>query len=283
MRGAVVRGAVVRRAENIRRVVVVLALCSVVSGFSRTASAQAIGPELDPRIVKLVGAISEQRLSAILKKLESFETRSTMSSTTSPTRGIGAARQWILDEMKSYSPKLQVVVRHLSGRAAGPHHATGRSAQRDGDSAWSKPAPDLRQRPLRYAGAARWTGQFERGRAGRRGAADCPPRRSQRAAGQFRAGRERRWQWNRADHRAGAGVQSERHRLRRHARVHVSRRRRTRTGRRASARAEGDRRQDADRSGVQQRHRRRRPWRQRHRGRRDDSRVLGRAGRFDQP
>ena len=44
----------------------------------------------------------------ILKKLESFETRSTLSSTTSTTRGIGAARQWILDEMKSYSPKLQV-------------------------------------------------------------------------------------------------------------------------------------------------------------------------------
>jgi len=44
----------------------------------------------------------------VLKKLESFETRSTLSSTDSPTRGIGAARQWILDEMRSYSPRLQV-------------------------------------------------------------------------------------------------------------------------------------------------------------------------------
>jgi hypothetical protein len=78
----------------------------VVFGVNRIAFAQAA--DLDPRIVKLVGTVSEERLGAILKKLESFETRSTLSSTTSTTRGIGAARQWILDEMKSYSPKLQV-------------------------------------------------------------------------------------------------------------------------------------------------------------------------------
>lgn len=64
--------------------------------------------DLDPQIVKLVGSVSEERLGAILKKLESFETRSTLSSTDSPTRGIGAAREWILKEMQSYSPKLQV-------------------------------------------------------------------------------------------------------------------------------------------------------------------------------
>ena len=56
----------------------------------------------------LVGSVSEQRLEAILKKLESFETRSTLSSPDSQTRGVGAARQWILNEMKSFSPKLQV-------------------------------------------------------------------------------------------------------------------------------------------------------------------------------
>jgi hypothetical protein len=73
-----------------------------------TAHAQTVTGDLDPQVVKLVGGVSEERLGAILKKLASFETRSTMSSTTSTTRGIGAARQWILDEMKSYSPKLQV-------------------------------------------------------------------------------------------------------------------------------------------------------------------------------
>jgi hypothetical protein len=76
------------------------------SAQARTVAAQ--DSDLDPRITKLVATVSEDRLGAILKKLESFETRSTLSSTTSTTRGIGAARQWILDEMKSYSPKLQV-------------------------------------------------------------------------------------------------------------------------------------------------------------------------------
>jgi hypothetical protein len=80
----------------------------VVLSTSQTARAQDGAGDLDPRIVKLVASISEERLGVILKKLESFETRSTLSSTTSTTRGVGAARQWILDEMKSYSPKLQV-------------------------------------------------------------------------------------------------------------------------------------------------------------------------------
>jgi len=76
------------------------------AGGSRTVFAQTA--DLDPRIVALVGSISQDRLGATLKKLESFETRNSMSSTDSSTRGVGAARQWILNEMKSYSPKLQV-------------------------------------------------------------------------------------------------------------------------------------------------------------------------------
>jgi hypothetical protein len=71
-------------------------------------SQAAIAQQIDPRIATLVAAVSEERLGAILKKLESFETRNTLSSTDSPTRGIGAAREWILQEMQSYSPKLQV-------------------------------------------------------------------------------------------------------------------------------------------------------------------------------
>jgi hypothetical protein len=78
----------------------------IVSGVSARVLAQQ--PDLDPHVVALVKSISEERLAATLKKLESFGTRSTLSSTDSPTHGIGAARQWILDEMKSYSPKLQV-------------------------------------------------------------------------------------------------------------------------------------------------------------------------------
>ena len=62
----------------------------------------------DPRITRLIGQVSDARIAEILKKLGSFETRNTLSSTDSPTTGIGAARQWILDEMKKSSARLQV-------------------------------------------------------------------------------------------------------------------------------------------------------------------------------
>ena len=64
--------------------------------------------DVDPRIEKLTAAISEQRLREIDTKLASFVTRNTLSDTTSATRGIGAARQWIFDELKRSGPNLQV-------------------------------------------------------------------------------------------------------------------------------------------------------------------------------
>jgi hypothetical protein len=85
----------------VRIAVVVLALAS---GLSQPVYAQ----QMDPRITQLVSSVSEERLSNILRKLQSFETRSSLSSLDSTTRGAGAAREWILQEMKSYSPKLQV-------------------------------------------------------------------------------------------------------------------------------------------------------------------------------
>ncbi|MFN8668722.1 MAG: M20/M25/M40 family metallo-hydrolase [Gemmatimonadaceae bacterium] len=65
-------------------------------------------PDADPRIQKLVASVSPDRLRAIVAKLESFGTRSTLSDTLSATRGIGAARRWIYEEFKRSSPKLQV-------------------------------------------------------------------------------------------------------------------------------------------------------------------------------
>src|SRR5262245_18413484 len=92
--------------RSIARILVQLVTMAAVSVVADVVAARQ--GELDPQIVKLVASISEDRLGMILKKHYSFETRSSLSSATSATRGIGAARQWILDEMKSYSPKLQV-------------------------------------------------------------------------------------------------------------------------------------------------------------------------------
>lgn len=65
-------------------------------------------PGLDPRVVTLLEQVSAERLQKTIEKLVGFDTRNTLSSTDSPTKGIGAARQWILDEMKGISPRLQV-------------------------------------------------------------------------------------------------------------------------------------------------------------------------------
>jgi len=63
---------------------------------------------LDPVIQKIVAQISEERVADIMRHLGDFETRHTASDPTQAKRGIGAARQWIFDQFKSYSPRLQV-------------------------------------------------------------------------------------------------------------------------------------------------------------------------------
>jgi len=82
-----------------------LAMLVVVSPGTMRAAAPA---DTDPRIAKLVAAVSESRMEQLLQTLVSFGTRNTLSDPSSSTRGVGAARQWIFDEMKRSSPKLQV-------------------------------------------------------------------------------------------------------------------------------------------------------------------------------
>jgi hypothetical protein len=65
-------------------------------------------PDADPQIAKLVASISEERLATLVHTLAAFGTRNTLSDTTSKTRGIGAARQWIMDELIRSSSKLVV-------------------------------------------------------------------------------------------------------------------------------------------------------------------------------
>jgi hypothetical protein len=63
---------------------------------------------VNPTVQKIVDSVSQERITVILKKLESFQTRGLFSEQDNPTRGIGAARRWIFDQFKSYSPRLQV-------------------------------------------------------------------------------------------------------------------------------------------------------------------------------
>jgi hypothetical protein len=81
---------------------------SIASAQVSSSSHIVPGSTADEHIQRLISSISEERLQSIVQKLASFGTRETLSDASSSTRGIGAARQWILDELKRSSSKLEV-------------------------------------------------------------------------------------------------------------------------------------------------------------------------------
>jgi hypothetical protein len=82
--------------DHVRAWVAIGALLATPAASAQTAPR----PDADPRVEKIVAAVSEQRIRELLTRLVSFGTRNTLSDQTSPTRGIGAARNWILEEMR---------------------------------------------------------------------------------------------------------------------------------------------------------------------------------------
>ncbi len=77
-------------------------LCSVLIALASPALAQTrVKP--NPAIQKLVKNVSAKQLKKYNLKLVSFGTRNTNSAQNHPTRGIGAARDWIYNEFKRIS------------------------------------------------------------------------------------------------------------------------------------------------------------------------------------
>lgn len=54
-------------------------------------------------LVSILNEVSPERIGAIIEKLAAFGTRHTQSDQSSPTRGIGAARDWLLAEYQSFA------------------------------------------------------------------------------------------------------------------------------------------------------------------------------------
>lgn len=79
--------------------VVILVLGSVSFGFSQSTSLI----NRDPQIELMVKEVSQDSLQANIKKLVSFGTRNTLSSTNDPELGIGAARDWILERFNEFA------------------------------------------------------------------------------------------------------------------------------------------------------------------------------------
>src|SRR5687768_7066986 len=65
-----------------------------------TAFTQAPRSKPDPEITRMVKEVSPKNIEASIRKLVSFGTRNTLSEQNNPTRGIGAARDWIFAEFQ---------------------------------------------------------------------------------------------------------------------------------------------------------------------------------------
>lgn len=57
----------------------------------------------DAELQAILAEVDPSRIEAIIRKLASYGTRHTLSSQTSPTRGVGAARDWIAGQMRSFA------------------------------------------------------------------------------------------------------------------------------------------------------------------------------------
>ncbi len=70
--------------------------------ITNTASAQA-PTRHDEKIQQMVNEVSAENLRALVQKMVSFETRHSLSTTTSKKVGIGAAREWVKSEFEKYA------------------------------------------------------------------------------------------------------------------------------------------------------------------------------------
>jgi hypothetical protein len=84
-----------------------LAVAPVLSATPASAAAPSGKPPkpVNPDLRAILREIDQHRIQATVEKLASFGTRHTLSSQDDPVRGIGAARDWIFQELSAYAEK----------------------------------------------------------------------------------------------------------------------------------------------------------------------------------
>ena len=82
------------------RIFAIASLCLFVSSVQIAGQKPA---KPNPEIVKMVKEVSAKNIEASIRKLVSFGTRNTLSEQDNPTRGIGAARDWLFSEFQKIS------------------------------------------------------------------------------------------------------------------------------------------------------------------------------------
>ncbi|KAJ7077428.1 Zn-dependent exopeptidase [Mycena belliarum] len=75
----------------------------VVSEWPPGPGAPLVPQQPDSELTAMMAEIDPARIKAIITKLVSFGTRNTMSTQADPLRGIGAARDWIASEMRTFA------------------------------------------------------------------------------------------------------------------------------------------------------------------------------------
>jgi Zn-dependent M28 family amino/carboxypeptidase len=100
--------------ENSRRTFLTATVAAggaALAGVPATGTAEAaegagkppLSQQPDKELRAILREVDPRRIEAIVRKLASFGTRHTLSTQDDPTRGIGAARDWIFAEMQKYA------------------------------------------------------------------------------------------------------------------------------------------------------------------------------------
>ncbi|MGM0460062.1 MAG: M28 family metallopeptidase [Bacteroidota bacterium] len=98
-----------------------IVLSSTASAQTNSNSGVSSSPVYQPLLKEIAEEISADRIESDIRALAGFETRHTMSDTTSDTRGIGAARRWIKQEYEKISEECGgcLEVFYVSGTVGG--------------------------------------------------------------------------------------------------------------------------------------------------------------------
>jgi hypothetical protein len=91
-----------RRIKTILMTIKTVVVAGLIVLFAQSAFSQTI-IQRDPAIEQMVKEVSPDSLKSYIYSMVSFGTRNTMSAANNPTRGIGAARNWVLSKFNQFA------------------------------------------------------------------------------------------------------------------------------------------------------------------------------------
>lgn len=91
--------------KNVGNVILFLTCVILAFGCMNDKQNERQSQQKNNHIATITGDVSADSIEAYIRTLAGFGTRHTMSDTTSDSVGIGAARRWIYDKMKSFSER----------------------------------------------------------------------------------------------------------------------------------------------------------------------------------